>query len=338
MLPIAASVAQSGESATVLPGSHSIEPCLPRWTTACAPNSVLEPPVRRDVVVARRQVGVVVDRDRVLAEAARRLDQDDQVAGLQRREHDVVAVDVQRSRRLAPVLGHRRAQALGKVVEPAAVRRGGDPHRAAGQLLGGEPVLVLAAGVDQRVDQRVAGLGRRPRAAASSTGDPREPVAEVVALLVASRAACVRRTPGCRARRRCRRGCAWSGRPTAPARSSRSRRRRVPQPGVRGRRAGHPPAPLRVGDVARQPVLVGLLEREGGGDDPAVELGDGDLGGRVQRGDAVVGGRPRGAVPGEAEPLQDRDVEVRDAPRRPTPRRRRRRCSSRAWCPRRPAR
>ena len=47
---------------------------------ASLPNSTGEPAVRREVVVRRRQVGVVVDRDRVLAEPARRLDEQYDVA------------------------------------------------------------------------------------------------------------------------------------------------------------------------------------------------------------------------------------------------------------------
>ena len=37
--------------------------------------------------------------------------------------------------------------------------RRGDPHVRVGELRAGQPLLVLAAGGDQRVDQRVAGLG-----------------------------------------------------------------------------------------------------------------------------------------------------------------------------------
>ena len=48
-----------------------------------------QPAVRRQVVVARRQVRVVVDRDRVLAEATRRLNHHHNVVGLQRGQHDL---------------------------------------------------------------------------------------------------------------------------------------------------------------------------------------------------------------------------------------------------------
>ena len=44
---------------------------------------VLQPAVDGEVVVGGREVGIVVDRDRVLPEAAGRLDEDDDVAGLQ---------------------------------------------------------------------------------------------------------------------------------------------------------------------------------------------------------------------------------------------------------------
>ncbi len=58
----------------------------------------------------------------------------------------------------------------------------------------------------------------------------------------------------------------------------------VPQPRVPDGEAGDPRAPLRVGDIGDQPVVVDLLERERNGDDAAVELGHRDLGGDVQRG------------------------------------------------------
>ena len=61
------------------------------------------------------------------------------------------------------------------------------------------------------------------------------------------------------------------------------RGRDVPQPGVAHRDPGDPGGALGVGDVDRQPVGVDLLERERHGDDPAVELGDRDLGGDVER-------------------------------------------------------
>ena len=84
-----------------LPGSHSRLPCLPTCTTACAPNSRSQPAVDGQVVVGRGKVRVVVDRDRVLAEAARRLDQDDDVPGLQGRGDDLAVGGAACGRRTA---------------------------------------------------------------------------------------------------------------------------------------------------------------------------------------------------------------------------------------------
>ena len=53
-----------------------------------APRRV-DPAVAGEVVVGRRQLGVVVDADRILAVAARRLDRDDDVAELEARDDEV---------------------------------------------------------------------------------------------------------------------------------------------------------------------------------------------------------------------------------------------------------
>ena len=66
-----------------------------------APDAV-EPPVAGEVVVRGRQLGVVVDADRVVAVAARRLDRDEDVAELEPGDHEVVAVDEAIARRRAP--------------------------------------------------------------------------------------------------------------------------------------------------------------------------------------------------------------------------------------------
>ena len=70
---------------------------------------------------------------------------------------------------------------------------------------------------------------------------------------------------------------------------------------------------LGVGDVRRQAVLVDLLERERHGDQAAVELGHGDLGRGVERRDALVVVLPGRAAAGQAQRLQDRDVEGRSS-------------------------
>jgi hypothetical protein len=102
----------------------------------------------------------VVDRHRVLAEAAGWLDEHDDVAGSQGGEHDLVLlVHEQRAGRLAPRLGDVVHQVGREVSGPATVVVGTDPDMAAGELGGGEPLLVLAARGDERVDERVTGFG-----------------------------------------------------------------------------------------------------------------------------------------------------------------------------------
>ena len=173
-----------------------------------------------------------------------------------------------------------------------------------GELRVGEPLLVLAARRDERVDQRVAGLGVVLEV---EPGD-RAGATEVVALL-----AHPPQQPDCRDRGVQADGVADAGVLGRVGREHQRdlalRGRHEPQPGMLRSDPGHPCAALGVGHVAGQPVLVDLLEGERRGDDPPVELGDRDLGGRVERSHAVVGGLPLLAAAGQAEPLQDRDVQ-----------------------------
>ena len=95
---------------------------------------------------------------------ARRLDHQHDVARLHRGDDDlavgiVAAVDEQFARRRAPVLDDGVGELGGQGREPLAIVLGGQPDRVARQLTLGEPVLVLAAAFDQRVDQRVAVAG-----------------------------------------------------------------------------------------------------------------------------------------------------------------------------------
>ena len=162
-------------------------------------------------MVARRQIRIVVDRDRVLAEPARRLDHQDDVVRLHCGDHDlavgVADCDRRTTRRAAAPSARRprRRVRLGRVREPVAIVLGRQPDRVAAQLPFGEPVGVLAAALDQRVDQGVpvAGVDARAR---RRPGSRRR----------ASPAAARPRWPGCRARPRCRCGRAWWDRPRTP--------------------------------------------------------------------------------------------------------------------------
>ena len=118
--------------------------------------AVFQPAVGGQVVVGGRQVGVVVDRDRVLPEAARRLDQDDDVARSQRRQHEFArVVDEQGAGRGPPGVDHGLAQVGGQVGGPFQVLLGGDLGVRVGELRGGQPLFVLAARRDERVDEGV---------------------------------------------------------------------------------------------------------------------------------------------------------------------------------------
>ena len=120
-----------------------------------------EPAVRGQVMVRRRQVGVVVDGHRVLAEPAGRLDHQHHVPEAQAGEHDVTGalVGVQLTRRGPPVCLDGGAKTVRQVREETAVSGERDPGRCGAELVLGEPLGVVTAGRDQRVDQRVAVLG-----------------------------------------------------------------------------------------------------------------------------------------------------------------------------------
>ena len=117
-------------------------------------------------MVRRRQVRVVIDRDRVLAEPARGLDQDDDVAGLQGGQHDLAAGSGCRSTNSSPGAGPQVSvtasfSSAGSVSNQSRYVGGRDAHRIARELLRGQPFLVLTTGRDERVDERVAGGGVR---------------------------------------------------------------------------------------------------------------------------------------------------------------------------------
>ncbi len=93
--------------------------------------------------------------------------------------------------------------------------------------------------------------------------------------------------------------------------------RYVAQPGVAYGDARDPRGTLRVGHVGRQTVGVDLLEGERHRDEPAVELGHGDLARGVERGDPLVVLLPVGAGRGEAQRLDDRYVQAGEGARVP---------------------
>ena len=268
------------------------------------PEPHIQPPVRGEVVVTGRQIRIVVDRDGVLAEAARRLDDQHDVARLHCRDDDfpvrvAAAVDEQFTRRRAPVFDDGLGELGGQRREPVPIVLGGHPDRVASQLVFGEPVGVLPTTFDQRVYQRIAILG-------VDSWDVTDDVARVA-----------HRTQQCdRARGRVQSdGVADS---SVLRRISGEHQRHpfvggcdVTKSGVTHRESGDPRAAFRIGHVGDQPLVVDLLERERNRHDAPVELGDGDLGGHVERRHAVVVARPLAARAGQAQTLQDGDVQRR---------------------------
>ncbi len=269
-----------------------------------SPEARIQPVVGGQIVMTRRQVRVVVDRHRVFPEAAWRLHHQHQVARLHRGDDDfairiIAAVDEQLPRRRAPMLGHRIGQLGWERGKPAPIVLGGYPDRVTGKLTFGEPVRILAAALDQRVDQRVA-IGR------FDTGQ----LAHLVPTFAHGPQQRHRTGGGVQADR------------VADARMlgrvSREHQRhpfvggvnaaqsRVPQ-----RQARDPVAALRIGDIGDQAVVVDLLERERNCDDAAVELRYRDLSRDVERGQSVIVGTPLRPRAGQAQPLKDRNIQGR---------------------------
>ncbi len=192
---------------------------------------------------------------------------------------------------------HRVGELARQRGKPVAVGQRRHPDRISDQLPFGEPVGVLAAARDQRVDQRVPVLG-------------------VDAGHIADRI--TRVTHGPQQRDRAGRGvqphrvadagvlggvCREHHRD--PLLGGRNR----PQPGVFDGQPGDPGAALRIGDVGDQTLVVDLFERERNRDDAAVELRHRDLAGDVERRETVVVVLPLREGTRQAQALQDRDVQ-----------------------------
>ena len=267
-----------------------------------------DPAVGREVVVARRQIRVVVDRDGLFTESPRRLDHEDDVVESQCRDDDFAvrilrAVDVQLSGRCAPVLFDAAAQFLGQGGEPFAVLRCRDADRIALELLGSEPVGILSAGRDQGMDQRVAVL-RRQAGNCVRTVDRTEIVTGRTHF--GEQVDCARRSIETdrvadagvlgRVRREHQSNATLGG-------------GNVAQLAVTDRDPGDTGSALDVGDVRGQSVGVDFLEGERDGNDAAVEFRHRDLGRDVERRQSVVVLVPGGAATGQAQALQDGDVE-----------------------------
>ena len=128
----------------------------------------VEPVVGGQVVMAGRQVGVVVDRHRVVSEPPRRLHHQHDVAGLDCGDNDfalriAAAVNEQPSRRLPPVLQHPVLEFGWQRFEPLPVLGARHADRVALELACGQPVRVLSPALDECVHQRVTIAGVKAR-------------------------------------------------------------------------------------------------------------------------------------------------------------------------------
>ena len=269
---------------------------------------VFEPSVCGEIVMRRRHVRIVINRDRVLAESAWRLDQDDDVAGPQRGEHDLVlptirrgvdalpivviadAIHEQLPGRFAPRLRHGVGEFGRQMGNPFAICRSRNTDGAFGELRVGEPLFVLTAGGDKCVDQGIArsgvGIFAFDRCKRFESWDLTL-LTHVIAVVTHRTQQPDRRNGGVEADRIA--DAAVFGRiGRQHDRDFALRGRGVAQTGVCDGDTGDARTALDIRDIAGQPVLVEFLERERRCDDAAVELGDRDLVGRVQRREAIV--------------------------------------------------
>jgi hypothetical protein len=121
-----------------------------------------EPAIERQVGVRRREIGHVVDRRRVHAVAARRLDGDKGVAEVEAcQAEDAAGGHVVAAWRRAPLARDLLAARLGEVGEPAAVALSAHARGSARELLRRQDLAVVAPAVDQRLHERIRCLRQR---------------------------------------------------------------------------------------------------------------------------------------------------------------------------------
>ena len=272
MSPSAASGAQAGEHLAGQPLERAV---LAEVDDRVGAPHAVDPAIAGQVVVGRRELGVVVDRDRILAVAARWLDRHEHVAELESGDDEVLvgSVDILISRGRAPALLDRVAQFDWQRPVPGLVVGDGVAERGAREMRVGEELGVMAAGGDQGVDQLIAvgevvldahsvllERGQQPQRTGRRVEPDRHPDPGVL---------------GREAREQHRhaalRGCDLA------------------QAGMPDREAGGAGTALRVRDVSgdrhpdRRAGGVAFLERDHAGQQASVELGDRHLRGGVER-------------------------------------------------------
>ena len=120
------------------------------------PKHLAQPAVIGDVMVRRRQIRVVIDRDGVGAKAARRLQPHEHIAHRQPGNGQPVAGAIDLARRIPPGILQFRPHGCRKAGVPVRI---GPPFHMAGrppQLLLGKRIRVVAAPLNDALHQRVA--------------------------------------------------------------------------------------------------------------------------------------------------------------------------------------
>ena len=117
--------------------------------------------VTGQVMVRRRQVRVVVNAHRIIAETAWWLDHDHDIAEGQTRNIDVlgIRVDVESARRGTPLVLHIGTEFFRQGSEELLVDGSGQAELGCLHNLFGQPVRILAAGVDDGVHERIRFIG-----------------------------------------------------------------------------------------------------------------------------------------------------------------------------------
>ena len=264
--------------------------------------------VAGQVMVRRRQIRVVVDTHRVVTETARWLHHDHDIAEGQARNVDVlgIRVDVQGARRGTPLVLHVGAKFFRQGSEELLVGGSGQAKLGCLHNLFGQPVRVLAAGLDDGVHERIWFIGTILGGGISGDFGG---VAEVVSG-VGKRVQHLQR--GC--------WCVQTDSVADAGVLGRVRREHdgdalvsvvdVAERGVTGGDAGQAVATLEIRDVGNELVGVDFLKRERDRDDAAVEFGDGDLCCDVQRRQTFVVVLPCRLGRSQGQTLDDGNVQV----------------------------
>ena len=119
---------------------------------------VTQPAIQRIVMMGRRQVGLMIDRIRIHAVAARWLQRHEGIAQLDTGQREMIVMHIGNTRRRPPLRRHLLLHLQGQIDEPRRILRRRHASGRARHLLGGEVGVVVSATVYQFMNQRRAAL------------------------------------------------------------------------------------------------------------------------------------------------------------------------------------